>query len=152
MRHGFHDCNNYIAESNSHGAFLAGLVEVWVTRRDDFSVNDRERLRRAILTAVQYLEKLYRDAGATGRYKHEEPGRGGGGDRDEKSGEYLLYLTLSGVYGEAAFAAKAADIDPDLAKTALRHAWNGSQWLAQRGGLPTYIKALLYHQQSSIHC
>ena len=146
QRRGFHDCNNYIAESNSHGAFLAGLVEVWATRRDDFSVDEQGRLRRAILTTVEYLEKLYRDAGGTGRYKHEEPGRGGGPDRDERTNQYLLYLTLSGVYGEAAFASKAADIDPDLAQTAFRHAWKGSQWLAHHGALPAFHKALFYHQ------
>lgn len=146
QRRGFHDCNNYIAESNSHGAFLAGLAETWTSRRDDFSSSELKQLRRAILTAVHYLERLYYEAGGTGRYKHEEPGRGGGYDKLENSNEYLTYLTLSGVYGEAAFAAKAYDIDINLAKTALRHAWNGSQWLTNRNALPNYIKALLYHQ------
>ena len=144
QRTGFHDCNNYIGESNSHGAFLSGLVDVWRNRRDDFSTFDLSRLRRAILTATQYLEELYRDAGATGRYKHEAVGRGGD-DKDEHD-NYLLYLTLSGVYGEAAFAAKAADIDPDLAHAACEHAWKGCQWLAGRDALASSHKALFYHQ------
>jgi hypothetical protein len=82
QRCGFHDCNNFIGESNSHGAFVAGLVEVWLRRRAHLSTGDRRALERAMITGVSYLGHLFDLAGGTGRYKHEDLGRGGGTDVD----------------------------------------------------------------------
>src|SRR6202158_2076984 len=144
QRHGFHDCNNIIGESNSHGAFVAGLVELWATRHGQLSEDDQHALRRAIITGVSYLGYLFKLAGGTGRYKHEELGRGLGIDVDDK-GTCLTYLTMSGVYGDLSFATRAPEIDPALAAAAVRRAWKGCQWLVDRGLDPAY-KALFYHE------
>lgn len=144
-RHGFHDCNNYIGESNSHAAFLRGLLEAWTVRSSEFSAFELTRLRRAILTCVHYLDELFTLAEGTGRYKHEDYGRGRGPDLDQKTGKYLTYLTLSGVYGHAAFAAKSPEIDPALSKRSCRRAWKGVQWLAANDGLAPEHKATLFH-------
>jgi Cellulase N-terminal ig-like domain len=143
QRSGFHDCNNIIGESNSHGAFVAGLVHMWITRRNQLSDDDRATLRRAIITGVCYLGELYELARGTGRYKHEGLARGGASDIDDK-GHFLLYLTLSGVYGDLSFATKAPDIDPTLAAVAMRRGWKGCLWLSERGLAATH-RALLYN-------
>jgi hypothetical protein len=143
QRHGFHDCNNIIGESNSHGAFVAGLVEMWVSRRQQLSADEEIALRRGIITGVSYLGYLFNLAGGTGRYKHEELGRGGGIDVDA-NGNFLTYLTISGVYGDLSFATRAPEVDWKLAPTALRRAWKGLQWLTARGLEPGYA-ALFWH-------
>jgi hypothetical protein len=141
--HGFHDCNNIIGESNSHGAFVAGLIEMWVSRRAQLSAGEESSLRRAIITGVSYLGYLFNLAGSTGRYKHEELGRGCGNDVAEK-GQFLTYLTISGVYGELSFATRAPEIDMNLAARALRRGWKGLQWLNAQGLEPDYA-ALFWH-------
>jgi hypothetical protein len=141
QRHGLNDCNNWIGESNSHGGFLVGLLAAWRDRRALLSAAEVERLRRAILTSFAYLEELYREAHATGRFVHQEYGRG-----QIDSDASHLYLTTSGLYGEAAFAVDGAAIDDGLARTACRHAWRAAVFLDERGGLPDEHKALFYHQ------
>lgn len=143
QRNGFHDCNNIIGESNSHGAFVAGLVHMWRTRRNQLSEDDRATLRRAIVTGVYYLGELYELAGGTGRYKHEGLARGGASDLDA-NGNFASYLTLSGVYGDLSFATKGPDIDPRLAAIAMRRAWKGCLWLQEHEFAATH-RALLYH-------
>jgi hypothetical protein len=143
QRCGFHDCNNYIGESNSHGAFVAGLVEVWRRRGAHLSTADRRALERAIVTGVSYLGRLFDLAGGTGRYKHEDLGRGGGTDVDA-NGNIYTYLTLSGVYGDLSFAAKAAEIAPAVARAAMRRGWKGLRWLEQHD-LAANHRALCYH-------
>jgi hypothetical protein len=53
-------------------------------------------------------------------------------------------LTLSGVYGDASFAAKAYDVDARLAWAAMRRAWKGCRYLEQNNALSSTHKALLY--------
>lgn len=145
QRHGFNDCNNYIGESNSHGAFIAGLVEVWLRRRAQLSEMDQRALRRAVITGVSYLGHLFKLAGGTGRYKHEELGRGRG--NDVNNGSFLTYLTISGVYGDLSFASRTPDIDAGLASAAMRRAWKGCQWLETQG-LDNSFAALFYYYLS----
>jgi len=142
QRHGFYDCNNINGEATSHGAFVAGLVEMWTSRRGQLSDDDRIALRRAIVTGVSYLGHLYRLGGGTGRYKHEEPGRAGGNDLDEND-KLVTYHTIAGVYGDLSFAAKAPDIDPALAAAAMRRAWKACLWLDKQGFAAEH-RALFY--------
>jgi hypothetical protein len=143
QRCGFDDCNNFIGESNSHGAFVAGVTEVWSRRRSDLPPSDRDALARALRTGVSYLDRLFKLAGGTGRYKHEDLGRGGGGDVDGE-GRRLFYLTVSGIYGDASFAAKAYDVDGLLAWAAMRRAWKGCLYLEHNTALFSAHAALFY--------
>jgi hypothetical protein len=144
QRCGFDDCNNIIGESNSHGAFVAGVAEIWSRRKDELAPSDRDALARALRTGVAYLDRLFKLAGGEGRYKHEDLGRSGAGDYVDTDGHIAFYLTLSGVYGDASFAAKAFDVDESLAWAAMRRAWKGCRYLEQNNALESTHKALLY--------
>ena len=155
QRCGFYDCDSINGESNSHGAFIAGLIEVWLRRQAILSNDERGSLRSAIIAGVAYLGRLF-DLGVenhgAGRYKHEDFGRAGGADLNAYvnnlnqvvSSGFLTYLTLSGVYGDLSFAAKAAELDAWMAAAAMRRAWKGCLWLEQSGLAPTH-KVLVYH-------
>ena len=143
QRTGFHDCNNIIGESNSHGAFVAGAVATWVSRHQQLSADDRRELKRAIVTGVAYLGHLFALAAPSGRYKHEALARGRGPDKD-KDGKFLTYLSLSGAYGDLSFAAHAPELDPAQADAAMRRGWKACQWLTAQG-LGANHRALLYH-------
>jgi hypothetical protein len=146
-RHGFHDCNNYIGEATSHGGFLAALMDVWDDLRD---TAEKERVRAAILRTFAYLELLYRQAGSTGAFAHQEYGRGG------IDGNLGYYQPLAALYGMAAFAARGAEVDPARARTACEHAIRSVAWLRSEEAQParTYsgdvwsddLKALVYLQ------
>ena len=126
MRHGYHDCNNYIGEGTSHGAFLAGLMDVWVRRR---AAVGEAALRRAILTTDAYLADLFRYAGSSGEFVHEEPGRGAAGTSH-------IAVTLLALYGESAFAAKGAAVDLPRARDACRRTVTGIRWLEREDAAP----------------
>ena len=143
QRTGFHDCNNIIGESNSHGAFVAGAVATWVSRHQQLSADDRRELKRAIVTGVAYLGHLFALAAPSGRYKHEALARGRGPDKD-KDGKFLTYLSLSGAYGDLSFAAHAPELDPAQADAAMRRGWKACQWLTAQG-LGANHRSLLYH-------
>lgn len=141
QRMGFYDCNNINGEATSHGAFLAGLVAVWRRHRSELSAADVATLRRSVITAVAYLERLYRLGGGSGRYKHEDLGRAGGNDVDRNG--FVTYHTLAGVYGDLSFAAIAPDAAPHLAPGAMRRGWRGTLWLLSRR-LDAHQRALLH--------
>ena len=123
QRHGFFDCNNSAGEGTSHGTFLAGLMEVWTRRRDMLAPNDVASLHRAVTAAARYLDELQRTAGYTGEYAHGEPSRGA---RTGASGYYQVWY---GLYGDAALAAKGADLDPVLARDACVRVARAVTWL-----------------------
>ena len=148
QRCGFYDCDSVNGESNSHGAFIAGLTEVWLRRQAILSNDERQSLKSSIIAGVAYLGRLF-DLGydsASGRYKHEDFGRAAGADTDQ-NGNFLAYLTLSGVYGDLSFAAKTPDLDPAMAAAAMRRAWKGRRWLESPagGGLAPTHRVLIYH-------
>jgi hypothetical protein len=141
QRHGFHDCNNYIGEATSHGAFLAGLLETWTDRAASWNSTDRARLQNAILTDVGYLKLLFDQAGRTGEYAHEEYGRGG------VLTNLGSYQTLDALYGDAAFAELGAGIDWNGARLACIRTWYAAHWLNSHGAaLTSDQQALIYHQ------
>ncbi|MGE5111730.1 MAG: hypothetical protein ACM3JB_12790 [Acidobacteriaceae bacterium] len=123
---GFHDCNNYIGEATSHGTFLAALMDVWTSRASEFSQEERESLRRAIITNALYIEELYLEGDATGEFAHSEMGRGG---VDTNLGPHQ---TLNALYGESAFADRGVKIDPRLARLACSRSVQSAQWLLDR--------------------
>ncbi len=127
--HGFHDANNIIGEATSHGAFLAGLMQVWKARAYTFSMADREALRQAIQTAVLYLEDLYQEGSAPGEFAHSEMGRGG---VDTNLGPWQSELAL---YGMSTFADEGVTVDKGLARLACERAIDGVGWLDPRGYL-----------------
>jgi Cellulase N-terminal ig-like domain len=146
QRCGFYDCDSINGESNSHGAFIAGLIEVWLRRGAQLSGDERLGLQAAILAGVAYLGRLFDlgvDGDGAGRYKHEDFGRNGGADINS-CGQFLTYLTLSGVYGDLSFAAKAAELDAVTAAAAMRRAWKGCLRLERDGLAPTH-RVLVYH-------
>jgi len=157
QRHGFHDCNNRAGEGTSHGTFLAGLMDVWTRRREMLGPNDVISLHRAVTAAARYLDELQRTAGYTGEYAHEEPSRGA------RTGASWYYQVWYGLYGDAALAAKGADLDPVLARDACVRVARTVTWLdAEPGrvatrttrfklaeGVPAWsddLKALVYAQ------
>ena len=124
QRHGFHDCNNYIGEATSHGTFLAGLMDVWARRGEEFGPYERVMFHRAVVATAGYLDELQRTAGYTGEYAHEEPSRGA------RDGATWYYQVWSGLYGDAALAAKGATLDdPSLARKACIRASRAVTWL-----------------------
>ena len=123
---GFHDCNNFIGEATSHGTFLAALMAVWAARAAGFSQDDRELLRRAIITNALYIEGLFQEAQETGEFAHSEMGRGG---VDSNLGPWL---TQEALYGESAFADLGTAVDPRLAKLACSRSILSAQWLTKR--------------------
>jgi hypothetical protein len=122
---GFHDANNIIGEATSHGTFLAGLMDVWSKRASQMLAEDRESLRRAIVTAALYVEELYQECGATGEFAHSEMGRGG---VDTNLGDYQSKIAL---YGETAFADKGEFVDRYLAARACGRSVASAKWLEQ---------------------
>jgi hypothetical protein len=135
QRHGYHDCNNYIAEATSHGSFLAGLVDVWAKRRSTLTQTETTKLRDAILRTDSYLGDLFRYAGSTGEFSHGEPGRGGVGTN------LGYHNTLLAAYGESAFAVRGGDIDPARARTACQRLAKTVGWLAEEQTRPACIGA-----------
>jgi len=123
QRHGFYDCNNSAGEGTSHGTFLAGLMEVWTRRRDMLTPQDVISLRRAVTGAARYLDELQRTAGYTGEYAHGEPSRGA------RTGARWYYQVWYGLYGDAALAAKGADLDRTLARDACVRVARTVTWL-----------------------
>lgn len=109
---GFHDCNNYIGEATSHGAFLDSLMAIWQRRAHTFTQIEREELRKIILTNVLYLETLFQQGNAKGEFAHSEIGRGG------------IYTNLgpyqneAALYGMSAFADQGVFVDHTLARLA----------------------------------
>lgn len=121
--HGFHDSSSQVAEATSHGAFLAGLMNIWQNRAASFSQVDRESLRRAIVANVLYMETLFNSSGTFGQIAHSEMGRVG------VDGNLGAHQTADALYGLSAFADAGSSIDRKLADTACGHSLDASQWL-----------------------
>lgn len=135
---GFHDCNNFIGEATSHGAFLAGLMEIWTRRATAMTQTDRELLRWSIITNALYIEGLYQEAGDTGEFAHSEMGRAG---VDTNLGDYL---TEDALYGESAFADKGQFVDPRLAKLACSRSIQSAEWLTNHNFVDSTQLSIIY--------
>ena len=122
QQHGFNDCNGVMGEVTSHGVFLAALMDAWVTRAHAATPLDRERLRRAIQTAVLYFAELHDEGDANGTYAHQEPGRAA---LAAKANPRLT--TMYALSGLLSFVEKGATVDRALMRTALKRleaAWD----------------------------
>lgn len=71
--YGFYDCNSLVGEGRSHGAFLSGLVNAFVARKDRLSAEESRRYVQQMRVAVNYLLDL-QDA-QTGRFSNSSPKR-----------------------------------------------------------------------------
>ena len=135
---GFQDCNNFIGEATSHGAFLDGLMEIWTRRASAMTQTDRELLRWAIITNALYIEGLYQEGGETGEFAHSEMGRAG---VNTNLGDYQSEGAL---YGESAFADEGQFVDPRLAKLACSRSIQGVAWLAQHNFADDTQRSIFY--------
>jgi len=119
--HGFHDSSSQVAEATSHGAFLSGLMTIWRTRASGFNHEEKEQLRRAIITNVLYLNMLFQEGGREGQFAHSEMGR----VEVWKNG---LWNTEAALYGLSDFADKGVLIDRGLARQACFNAIMAAKW------------------------
>lgn len=128
QQHGFHDCNSFIGEVTSHSVFLSSLLEVWATRAQAATPLQQEDLRRAILTAVLYLDELYEQGNRSGAFAHQEPGRAALARSNQ------ILTTQFAMYGLSSFAEKGGAVDTKLARVALERANEAWDWLDRNGG------------------
>ncbi len=104
---GFYDCNSLMGEARSHGAFVAGLADVYRHRAGDFDPADRARLREQVRVGVRYLLALRRPEGG---FADNHPARAMGRP-DESSTPFALY----GLAKALAALDRQAPSDRDLA-------------------------------------
>jgi hypothetical protein len=137
QQHGFHDCNSFIGEITSHGVFLSALVDVWTTRAHAATDAQQEDLRRAIVTAVLYLNELHEQGARTGAYAHQEPGRAALNPECDQR-----LTTQFALYGLSSFAEKGSTVDRKLARHAFFRAVEAWNWLNAHGGRELFLDSI----------
>ncbi|MBI4651763.1 Ig-like domain-containing protein [Candidatus Desantisbacteria bacterium] len=134
--YGFYDCNSRMGEANSHGMFLAGLVNAYVLKENVLTINEKTRLINAINKSVDYLLSLYL---STGELRHEYPTRPG---QDAGPG---IWHTYEGLYGLVTFMNHFHYIDPVRSNSIHDKIPQIIQYLDTNGGWPRPLKIVVYY-------
>lgn len=143
QQQGFHDCNNFIGEATSHGVFLSALMDLWQSRAATAGQSEQDELRRAILTAVLYLNELSEQGDRTGGFAHQEPGRGAMKAVKDLNIDGQIVSTQFAMYGLSSFAEKGASVDVNLADKAFKLCEKAWEWLDDNGGRDAVLDSIV---------
>lgn len=101
---GYYDCNTAMGEAYSHGVFLNGLVQTYISQLATLTNEERTGLQNAASIAFDYLVLLHDDA--SGEFRHSDPRRY---NADINQGFHNTYEAL---YGFCTYLYYFSDIDP----------------------------------------
>jgi len=145
---GLYDCNSTMGEGNSHGVFLAGLVNAYVRGGRYITPADRGRLVEAADRTLDYLMLLHNDK--TGEIEHQYPSRHIGKLTFMASRQTMMRKgrhtdTMLGLFGIVSYVDLFKEVDPVRAERAFNKALKSAEYLEKIGIFPSELKTSVYY-------